>query len=87
MHKSDVWGYEDEYRVISREPTGRPEYDESPLGSLNGIFQIPQGSLKSIIVGCAGPYQEVVDLVKNLCPETQVKKAVRIPHRYTLEIE
>jgi hypothetical protein len=87
LHKSDVWKYESEYRVISREPTGSPEYDESLLGSVNGIFKIPPGSLKSIIVGCAGPYQEVVDLVKGLCPEIQIKKAVRIPHRYTLEIE
>lgn len=87
LHKSDVWKYEDEYRIVSREPTGELEYDESPLGSVEGVLKLPDGTLKSIIVGCAGPYEVVADLVKNLCPEIQVKKANRIPHRYTLEIE
>lgn len=86
LHKSDVWKYEDEYRIVSREPAGDPEYDDSPLGSVEGVFKLPDGALKSIIVGCAGPYEEIVDLVRNLCPEIQVKKANRIPHRYTLEI-
>ncbi len=87
LHKSDVWRYENEYRLISREPIGNPEFDDSPLGSVEGVFKLPENSLRSIIVGCAAPYQEIADLLRELSPSTKVKRAVRASHKYTLEIE
>ena len=87
IHKSDIWEYENEYRIVSREPTGNPDFDDSPLGSIQGILKLPENSLTSIIVGCDAPYREISDVVRALAPDVKIKRAVRIPHRYSIEIE
>jgi len=87
LHKSKVWSYEHEYRIVAHEPQGKPDYDESPLCSKNGVLQLPDNALKSIIVGCSANYEEVFDFVKSIDPTISVKRVTRAPNQYSLKID
>ncbi|HTF94723.1 MAG TPA: DUF2971 domain-containing protein [Cellvibrio sp.] len=87
LHKSNVWSYEHEYRVIAREPQGKPNYDESPLCCREGILSLPDGALKSIIIGCNANYEEIFDLIKSIDPAIKVKRAIRSSNQYSLKLD
>ncbi|HTF97508.1 MAG TPA: DUF2971 domain-containing protein [Cellvibrio sp.] len=87
LHKSDVWSYEQEYRIIAHEPQGQPDYDESSLCCKDGVLHLPNNALKSIIVGCNAKYEEVFDFIKSMDPAINVRRATRSSNQYSLKIE
>ena len=85
LTKSDVWSYEQEYRLVPQE-RGLATNHET-LMTDNNYLELPKGALTSIIVGCQGPFEEVRALVSEHAPELSVRRAVRVPDRYALRIE
>jgi hypothetical protein len=73
LTKSSDWSYEKEYRLIGiRTPPS------SSFLQLHGdFFRLPNGALKSIIIGT---------FVKQCAPELPIKRAVSSPDLYKLEI-
>jgi hypothetical protein len=86
LTKSDDWQYEHEYRVICfAEGVARPITKHS-LFIKDGFLGLPAGSLKAVITGCEAKHEEIAGLVENLAPHVNVKRAVRAPDRYRLQI-
>jgi len=83
--KADVWKYEKEYRLIAQERSASTPHDT--LMTDNNFLQLPQSALVSIIVGCLGPYDAVRRVVAQVHPTLPVKKAIRVPNRFELQIE
>lgn len=86
LHKSDVWSYEKEYRIIARESLS-VGLDNSPLCCNAGVLKLPENSLRSIIVGCNADYDEVHDFINAIDPSIKIKRMVRSSHQYALRIE
>lgn len=84
LTKSDVWSYEEEYRLIAQE-TGFATAHETLMTEDNYLV-LPEGALTSVIVGCQGQIDEVRKLVGEHAPDVLVKQAERIPNRYALSI-
>jgi hypothetical protein len=84
LTKSNVWKYENEYRLIVQDTANATPHDT--LHATNGFLKLPDGALRSIIVGCQGPYDAVRDLVRDCNPGIQVLRAHKIDNRYALEI-
>lgn len=82
LTKSSDWSYEEEYRLIS--------IDAPPSSSflqLHGeFFRLPNGALKSVIIGCNADHQTIATLIKECSPELPIKRAIRSPNIYKLEI-
>jgi len=51
-----------------------------------GFLTLPEGALVSVIVGCQGDYDRVLGMVETLAPNVKVKRAVRVPNQYAIEI-
>jgi Protein of unknown function (DUF2971) len=85
--KSKAWEYENEYRLISGEASTPPP--NLPIITNNGIFQLPEGALKSVIVGCLAT-ESTIDAVKKMIADSgypiQLKYAKRLDNEYKLEI-
>ena len=82
LTKSSDWCYEKEYRLISIDPP-----PSSSFLQLHGeFFRLPDGALKSIIMGCEADHKNIAALVKELAPTLPIKRAVRSPNLYKLEI-
>jgi hypothetical protein len=86
LTKSDDWQYEREFRVIGlTQGVDRP-FGAHPL-ELDGPFlKIPDGALKAVIAGCEADYDSVRKVAKEAASNIKVKRAVRAPSRYRLEI-
>jgi hypothetical protein len=84
LAKSDVWKYENEYRLIAQD-TANATPDETLLAT-NGFLKLPDGALRAIIVGCQGPYDAVRELVRKCNVDIPVLRARKIDNRYALEI-
>lgn len=84
LAKSDVWKYEKEYRLITQEADIATPHDT--LQSTNGHLKLPDGALRSIIVGCQSRYDAVRKLVYKHKPDIQILRARRVQNRYRLEI-
>ena len=86
--KSDVWSYEDEFRVIAQEIFQLPRVDI--LRTRRNLLKFPPGSLKSIIMGCMIPQSDAMKLrgiIDRQFPQrVALKQAVRSPDRYSLSI-
>lgn len=88
LTKSSAWKYEDEYRLIALERTCVASSTPAPrLITNNGLHELPDGSLKSVIVGClADP--STVDAVRAIIREATypiaLKRVVKIPNEYKL---
>lgn len=85
LTKANVWEYEDEYRIIAQEQSNATGPDT--LITESNLLKLPDGALLSIIVGCQGPYDEVLSLVSEVAPDVTVKMAKRVPNRFELEID
>jgi len=86
LTKSDDWSYEKEYRIIAlSQGISRPA---AAAGlTLDGNFLgIPEGAIKSVIVGCEAPFYEVRKTILDLSPSMQIKRAVRSPNEFRLQI-
>jgi hypothetical protein len=84
LSKSSIWSYENEYRVISTE-----NHDQFGLipRSTNGFVNLPNGALESVIVGCQISDDDL-NFVRSLINGKGIalKKAVKVPNCYELEI-
>jgi hypothetical protein len=79
LTKSSDWSYEEEYRLISM--------DGHPFLHLCGdFFRLPNGALKSVIIGCEADHRTIGAFIKECVPEMPLKRAVRSPNIYRLEI-
>jgi len=85
LAKSDVWRYENEYRlVVQKEATAWPD---PQLLKLDGHFlKFPQGALVSIITGCQADHNQIQDLVHSVEPGVRVRRATRVPNRFEIAI-
>jgi hypothetical protein len=80
LTKAKEWCYEREFRIMGS-PTGGP-------AKLDGEFvSLPNGALTGIIIGCESHNQgEIVDLAKEHAPELAIKRMVRVPNHYKLQV-
>lgn len=86
LSKSDVWSYEEEYRLIAQERAfAIPGADT--LMTDNSMLQLPVGALRAVITGCQADHHSVRTMVQQVAPQVRVRRAVRIPNRYELAIE
>jgi hypothetical protein len=82
LTKSSDWYYEEEYRLIS---VGAPP--SSSFLQLHGdFFRLPDGALRSVIIGCEADHKSIGALIKQCAPELAIKRAMRSPSLYRLEI-
>jgi hypothetical protein len=59
-----------------------------PCNQLDGDFlPLPSGALESVIVGCEAPVSAVARIVREFDPGLTIKRMVRAPNRYKLEME
>jgi hypothetical protein len=81
LTKAVDWCYEREWRIIGSFTQPGPTF-------LDGNYvNLPDGAITAIIVGCENPFfDEVVNIVSEFAPTVEVKRAVRRPNRYELEI-
>ncbi len=85
LSKSDVWGYEKEYRLVAQERNFATQHET--LMTQDNYLTLPKGALTSVIVGCQGRFEEVRKLVHVYAPDISVKRAERVPNRYELHFE
>jgi hypothetical protein len=83
LTKAEAWGYEREFRLIS--VPNAPVL--SSLRVQDDFFALPSGALKSVIAGYQADYDAINAIVKTHIPDLPVKRAVRVPNHYRLEIE
>jgi hypothetical protein len=84
LTKSDVWVYEQEYRLVAQEKSVSTAHET--LLTDNSYLRLPKGALTSIVVGCQGNLEQVRALVREHAPDVHVKQTVRIPNRYAVHI-
>jgi hypothetical protein len=86
--KSDVWSYEDEYRVIAQEIFQAPRADI--LRTRRNLLTYLPGALRAIIMGCMIPQSDATklrEIIDQQFPQrVALKQAVRSPDRYSLSI-
>lgn len=85
--KAKVWSYENEYRLISEEKSLATSRET--LHTDDGFFTIPNGALKSVIMGCqiSDVDKEIVEeLVSKFGNGVALKQATRVLDRYELTI-
>lgn len=79
--KSMDWSYEREFRILASSLDG-------PLKLYDNFVLLPAGALTSIIVGCESKdYAEVLTIVSEHMPLVSMKRIVRSPNEYKLQIE
>lgn len=83
--KSKVWAYEQEWRLIAQNFHNRTPDDT--LLVEKGFLKLPEGALRSIIVGCQGPVDEVRAFTEDCGADIPVLVARKIENRYAIEIE
>ncbi len=85
--KSQVWKYEDEYRLIAREIGAA--LSDGTLTCVDNYVDLPDGALTGIIVGCMAS-KETVKAIRELvkCSKGQIEllKAERAHDKYELTI-
>lgn len=87
LTKSSDWQYEEEYRPIARKRDAGGNAGEKVLISDDGYLPLPDDALKSVIAGCEANREMIAEIVKRYSPGLPVKRVVRSPDRYSLEIE
>jgi hypothetical protein len=83
LTKSKEWEYEHEYRMMAREEALDPTF---PVTTKNNYFPLPTGALTALIMGWAADKQKIRDLVRKLWPDLKVRRAIKRPHEYHLDI-
>jgi len=85
LAKSDVWRYEQEFRIVAQERVHA--HDTETLLTDNSFLQLPKGALIGVIVGCQADVEAVRRVVDAHAPGLPVKRAVRVPNRYEVLIQ
>lgn len=87
--KSDVWSYENEFRVIGQERNSNPQGEV--LRTRSGLLNFRLAYLNSIIFGCsmdARAKQEIASIARRqIWPPIQLKQMKRSRDKYDLVIE
>jgi hypothetical protein len=82
LTKSRDWCYEEEYRLVSVQTSALTNFQQ-----LHGdFFRLPKGALKAVIMGCEADHKNIGAFIKEHAPDVQIRKAVRSPNLYTLNI-
>jgi hypothetical protein len=87
--KSDDWAKEKEYRLACPLSAEVTEVKESPLVMKDGFLEIGD-LLHAVIMGCEMPGEEeglIRELLKDHGQHVRLKRAVRVPHKYSLTLE
>jgi hypothetical protein len=79
--KAKDWIYETEFRIL-----GIPTAPGSPMQLDGDFLTLPEGSLKSIILGCESPQSEIEAIVVEFAPTLLVRRAIRAFNAYRLFI-
>ena len=82
--KSDVWAYEEEFRLVCPRFTDIPDH---PLLMDGDFLAIGDSTLRSVIIGCQADYDEISKLVKSYAPTLPLRRAIRAGNKYRLSIE
>lgn len=82
LTKSSDWHYEEEYRLVSVQKSTLANF----LQLHGDYFRLPNGALKSVIMGCEADHKTIGALMKECAPSLPVKKVVRSSNLYRLEI-
>ncbi len=85
LSKSSAWTYEQEYRLVAQE-RGEAVQGADTLLTDNSFLQLPQGALRSVIVGCQSEQDKIRALIQAVAPAVRVRTAVRVPNRFELAI-
>lgn len=83
LSKSKEWEYEGEYRILGREHEIDPAFSITTKGD---CLRLPQTALTGIIAGCNADVRAILPLVQNYAPGLPVRRAVRMPNKYHLEV-
>jgi hypothetical protein len=87
LNKSDVWCYEDEYRIIGHDGdvTGaKPQF--LPITN-KSFLSLPPGVLAAVVVGCRADFDTIKAFVEEYAAGLPVKRMIRDEHRFSLRIE
>jgi len=80
LTKSDIWAYEEEYRLLARDYL-RPLGD-FPL-TVGNYAKLDDTALIGIVIGCQNPHiDEILEMVVRYKPDITVRSALRLPHKY-----
>jgi Protein of unknown function (DUF2971) len=71
LTKSQEWAYEDEYRILARG---------------EDLLALTPGALTGIVGGCNADTRAIQSVVDECSPGLRVKRAVRMPDRYHIDI-
>lgn len=86
LTKSDDWRYEREYRIIGLgDGVARP-IEAHPMFLKGNFMTVPDDAISAVIVGCEANYDEIAAAVKGVAPDMPIKRAVRSPSKYRLQI-
>ena len=86
LSKSEVWGYEQEYRLVAQERAEAVEGADT-LVTDQSFLQLPVGALRAVITGCQSDHERIRALVQEVAPNVAVRRAVREPNRFEVAIE
>jgi hypothetical protein len=85
--KSDVWAYEDEYRLIAQE---RSAAFAASLLTNNNYLTLPAGAIKAVILGCLASAEtlgQVTEIVGRHGNSIAVRRLRRIPNVFDLAFQ
>ncbi len=71
LKKSSHWEYEQEYRILARPSAYAAPFRNLAAVSNGHILKLPNGALRTVIVGCRGDLQRVRQILSE-CKETAV---------------
>lgn len=83
LTKSNEWAYEDEYRMMARDAGVDPSF---PLTTARDFLSLMPDVLTGIVAGCNADIGAIQALVDECRPDIPVKRAVRRPNQYHLDI-
>lgn len=86
LSKSDVWRYEQEYRLVAQERAEAVQGADT-LVTDQSFLKLPVGALQAVITGCQCDHERIRALVQEVAPNVAVRRAVRVPNRFEVAIE
>jgi len=82
LTKSADWCYEKEYRLVSVQTSALSNF----LQLHGDYFRLPNGALKSVIMGSEANHKAIGALIKDCAPNLPIKRAMRSANLYSLDI-
>ena len=81
LTKSLDWDHEEEYRLVSVQA---PAHEF--LCTRGDFFRLPDGALRSVIIGCEADHRAIAEVVRKSAPSLPIKQSVRTGNLYKLTI-